>query len=186
MDTTHVAEFEQLVPEKSPLGREWYKLKAEHETQRVKFENAPDKMDYDTSYYRRAGFALETFLDNWLPRVQKAMIVLDKRATDALAERALATQRKDDKHHVQLSRRTTARIWQHHALQKYRDTFPRGVKKLNAYHPGHVGALIRAWKTFRREMVLWKYGHQDFDASQAMQAMLNFFVQLDLLAASND
>lgn len=177
-----IEEFVKLVPMESVLGREFKGLRAHLETRKVEFESARDKMDYDTSAYRRANLALRRFLDEWIPRCQRAVPVLEQRAVERLA----LLEQQSLHNRVEWSRRSEARVWQHYALDHYRKNLPSKIRRVRWYNPNLVHALFKAWRIFRLETRRWKYERIPWDGSRAMHAMIRFIVLIDDLAVSHD
>lgn len=177
--------FEQLVPVKSVLGREFQSLKKERQKQQDAFERSTDKMGYETSPYRMANLATERFIREWLPRVERAYVVLGNQAKENMLNHESATLRWEFGLKTPVDRRTEARIWQHFALSRYRD-HRQLVSRCKIYQPNLVDKIRKAWRHFRKESMIWKYGGTPWDGSRAMHAMLDFILQVDLLAAVND
>lgn len=177
--------FNELVPLKSTLGREFQWLLKERQSQQQAFEQAADKMVYETSPYRRSVMAVDRFLSEWLPRVQRAVVVMDAQAKENLLNHEAATLRWEFGMETPVDRRSEARIWQHYALSKYRILRPQ-IKRCKIYHPLLVSRILSAWKTFRNETMIWKYGGMPWDGSRAMHAMFDFILNLDLLSSVDD
>jgi hypothetical protein len=178
-------QFAKLAPQKSVLGREFLALVAERDKQKLLFESAPDKMDYDTTPYRRAGIALGRFLDDMIPLVIKhAYKVEDARTT---LERAEAKAQYTDYHGIKLDRRSHQIIWTRFAIERYRLAIAKkDRKKFKMYHPQLWRELGEAWQEFRREIKRWQFGGMPYDGSQAMHSMISFQVKARLLASAND
>lgn len=178
-------QFVQVVPTKSVLGREWEALKKEREKQQRAFESAPDKMDYNTSPYRRANFACDKFLSEMMPRILKAKELLDDRATNALA--LAESNALHPRHGISFFRKDEKDIWSHYALERLRKNLSRVQRqKFKGYHPDVYSSVAASLRTFRTELVRWKFGGQPFDGSQAMHSMFQFILRLHLLEAAND
>lgn len=182
-----ILEFDKLVPAESVLGREFLLLKENLAVHKKAFEAAPDKMDYDTSAYRRGNMAIERFLREMLPLVRSASFVVNDRVQQMfdiqqgkMQASAISSRRID------IDRRSEARIWQHYALDCYRQKLPHKMRRLRWYNPTLVHRLLKSWLNFRKEVRNWKYERMKWDGSRAMHAMFFFIVQVDLLAVSHD
>lgn len=182
-----ILEFEKLVPIESVLGHEFKLLKENVAKHKSAFESAPDKMDYDTSSYRRGNMAVERFLRDFLPLVRSASRVVTDRALEMLdIQQGKMQSTSIEKRRIDIDRLSQARIWQHYALSCYRQRLPRKMRRLKWYNPMLVMSLFKAWRTFRREIQAWKYSRVQWDGSRAMHAMFMFIVKVDELAASHD
>jgi hypothetical protein len=180
-----IAEFETLVPPRSLLGRELKALLKERDKQEALFDLAIDKMDYETSPLRRANCAIERFIDNWLPRVQSALVRVEAESLVRFNARQDSVLMWEYGTPTPVDRRSEATIWARHALDRFREVRP-AMRRAKMYHPHVLVELLSAWKVFRHELRLWKYARVPFDGSQAMASMLQFFMRLDLLGAVND
>jgi hypothetical protein len=177
--------FEKMVPMKSVLGREFLSLQSERDKQKAAFEASKDPLAVDTQPYRRAGIALEKFLESTLPLVMAAQLKLQE-AKEGL-ETAEEKAQRNNSHGIVLDRRSIQIIWTRFALERYRAVLPKTErKKLKAFHPGLYQDIGQAFKKFRFEIKRWQYGGQPFDGSQAMHSMIAFQLKARLLGAAND
>jgi len=180
-----IAEFDALVPPKSLLGRELKALIKERDRQALAFDSASDKMQYDTSAYRRSSMAIERFLRQWLPRIREA----NARMADDAASRLAAHQESVLSHNYGITtpvdRRTESRIWMHYTVERYRLIRP-SLARIRRYNPGVISELLMRLKTFRHELRLWKYARIPFDGSQAMASMIQVIACLTGLGAFYD
>ena len=178
--------FAKLVPLKSVLGREFLALQTERDKQKLAFESAPNKMDVDTTAYRRAEIALEKFLEAMLPPVMATLLKLEN-ARERLEIAEAKAQNNEYGHGIVLDRRSMQIIWTRFAIERYRLALPKKERKrLKAYHPGLWHDLGTAWLAFRKEIKRWQFGGQPYDGSQAMHSMIAFQVKARLLASAND
>lgn len=177
-------EFERIVPTKSVLGRQWQALKKERSSQQYKFESSVDKMDYNTSPYRRSNFACERFLSEFLPRIVDVQPRLDERTVTALEE----DEKKVLDSIGQLRRKDEMQIWRHYLLSRIRRHLSLvDRRKFKAYHSGLYYGVASALRDFRRELSRWRWnGSAPFDGSLAMHKMFQAILRLCLLEAAND
>ena len=177
-------QFEHLVPFKSVLGREFLALQAERNKQRSFFESAKDKMDFDTTPYRRSEIALGRFLDDMIPLVIKGQAVLAE-SGDRLSvaeEKILYSPIWG----IKADRRSLRVIWMNFAFERVSLALPKPRRQFRIYHPVLWHTLVSLCKKFRDESRRWTYGGQPFDGSRAMHAMIDFQLQARLLGSVND
>jgi hypothetical protein len=164
-------EMNLRIPLKSPLGREWSALIKKRDIEQVLFESSSDKM------------AVLRFIECWLPRIQKAQEVLTPRAIFALE----AHQNKVLSHDgIHLNRHTLLRIWQRHAILRYREILSEGTSTLKRYHPTMLHDLENTWKQFRADLQAWRRMSSPFDGSQACQSMIQFLSSCHNAAARGE
>jgi hypothetical protein len=177
--------LEKIIPEKSVLWRELKQLQKYREIEQKKYEQTADKMGYETSPYRRANMAVEMFVSEWLPKVERAQIQLTEQAKINLLNHEAAVLRFEYGIKTPVDRRSELRIWQAFLVTRYRDIKP-SMQRAKRYQPNLVENLIVAWKAFRKEGMIWKYGGMPWDGSRAMHAMFSVLLQIRLLASINE
>lgn len=176
-------EMNLRIPLKSPLGREWVALLKTRDYEKQLFESSTEKMAYNISNYRRANMAVLRFIELWLPRIQKAQDVLTPRAIFTLE----AHQNKILSHDgIYLNRHTIMRIWQRHAIMRYREIISEGAVVLKRYHPSMLHELQNLWKQFRADLQAWRRMTSPFDGSQACYSMIQFLSSCHNAAARGE
>lgn len=175
--------FSKLVPMRSLLGREFLTIQAERNKQRQIFQSSPNKMAADTLAYRRAEIALGRFLDDMIPRVEKADVTL-LGIQDKL--KAIEDKAKDPVRGISLNRQDVKTIWNNFAIERY-NFFAHPLKaQFKKYHPSAWKELEESKNKFENELNRWVFGGHPFDGSQAMNDMLDFQLKCRLVAAHND
>ena len=175
--------FESVVPEKSVIGREWKVLKAERDKAQALFASLENKMEADTTVYRRSNMAVHAFLEEMLPLVLKAATI-DGRAKDTLD--LAASKAQYSYHGFKLDRWTEARIWLHHCIDRYRVHLPKSLQPYRAYHPTLCRQIDVAMRTFWKDLHQWLWLGVPWDGSQAMHSMYAVILKAQLLGHAND